>query len=306
MMKWIKFSAFLATCFLLSACIFSTSAQAHAFERGSVQGCRKIPTYPPDRYHRSKPSLPTIFPGPQGPIGPVGPIGFTGPQGPQGVPGVSNGIGGPQGPVGPVGPVGPTGPQGPIGIPGPQGPIGPVGNIGNTGPTGPIGATGPQGPIGIVGNTGLAGNTGPQGPANDLDQVGYIYNESPQVVAIEGDITFDTNDIITGGIAHTAGTSQIVIANAGIYLIKFAVSGVEPNQFGVFINGAPLPESIYGSGAGTQQNNGQVLVTLNAGDIITLRNHSSASAVTLQTLAGGTQTNENASILIEKIGAPIP
>ncbi len=45
-----------------------------------------------------------------------------------------------------------------------------------------------------------------------------------------------------------------------------------------------------------------MILTLGAGDVITLRNHSSASAVTLQTLAGGTQQNVNASILIEKIG----
>ena len=38
-----------------------------------------------------------------------------------------------------------------------------------------------------------------------------------------------------------------------------------------------------------------------AGDILTVRNHSSASAVTLQTLAGGTQINSNASILIQRL-----
>jgi hypothetical protein len=44
-----------------------------------------------------------------------------------------------------------------------------------------------------------------------------------------------------------------------------------------------------------------VIVRAAAGDVLTLRNHSSAAAVTLQTLAGGTQFNANASILIEKL-----
>jgi hypothetical protein len=58
----------------------------------------------------------------------------------------------------------------------------------------------------------------------------------------------------------------------------------------------------YGSGAGTQQNYGQAIIAVAAGDILTLRNHTSAAAVTLQTLAGGTQTNNvNASILIKKL-----
>jgi len=62
------------------------------------------------------------------------------------------------------------------------------------------------------------------------------------------------------------------------------------------------PSSIYGSGAGTQQNNGQTTLTLAAGTTINLVNHSSAAAVTLQTLAGGTQTNVNASVRIELVG----
>ena len=41
---------------------------------------------------------------------------------------------------------------------------------------------------------------------------------------------------------------------------------------------------------------------LGAGDVLSLNNHSSAAAVALQTLAGGTQTNANASIVIEKVG----
>jgi hypothetical protein len=42
------------------------------------------------------------------------------------------------------------------------------------------------------------------------------------------------------------------------------------------------------------------------GDVFTLRNHTSAAAVTIQTLAGGTQTNSNASILIRKLGGMVP
>ena len=69
----------------------------------------------------------------------------------------------------------------------------------------------------------------------------------------------------------------------------------------LFQNGAPVTGSIYGSGAGTQGNNGMVVITAAAGDVLTVRNHSSASALTLQTLAGGTQINSNASILIQRL-----
>ena len=116
---------------------------------------------------------------------------------------------------------------------------------------------------------------------------------------IEATVTFDSNGVITPGIIHAPGTDSILVTVAGDYEITFSVSGVEPNQFALFDNGAPIAGTVYGSGAGTQQNTGQVIVTLAAGDVITLVNHSSASAVILQTLAGGTQTNVNASIVIK-------
>ncbi len=43
-------------------------------------------------------------------------------------------------------------------------------------------------------------------------------------------------------------------------------------------------------------------MTLAANDVLTVVNHSSAAAVTLQTLSGGTQTNVNASVVIEQLG----
>lgn len=132
----------------------------------------------------------------------------------------------------------------------------------------------------------------------------HIYNLDAQVVALEAGISFSNNGVIAGNITHTPGTSSITLGTAGNYMVSFSVSGVEPGQFALFQNGVPVPGAIYGSGAGTQQNNGQVIVTAAAGDVLTLNNHTSAPAVTLQTLAGGTQVNANASILIEQLGAP--
>ena len=83
--------------------------------------------------------------------------------------------------------------------------------------------------------------------------------------------------------------------------MSFIVSSVEPNQFTVYLNGAPVPGGTFGSGAGTQQNPGGVILTAGVGDVITLRNHTSTSGVTLQTLAGGTQVNSNASITLYRL-----
>jgi hypothetical protein len=46
-----------------------------------------------------------------------------------------------------------------------------------------------------------------------------------------------------------------------------------------------------------------IIITAAPGDVITLRNHSNASAVDLQTLAGGWQINADASILIPQLSS---
>ncbi|MEK4894117.1 collagen-like protein [Bacillus sp. FSL M7-0996] len=263
--------------------------------------------------------FPCSFPLPQ--IGPTGITGATGPSGPTGITGATGPSGGPPGPTGITGatgpsggPPGPTGPTGITGVTGPSGgPPGPTGPTGITGATGPSGGPpGPTGPTGITGATGPSsgppgppGPTGPTGPTgltvSGLSHYAYVFNTAAQVVALEAPILFNSHGRMTPGFTHTLGTSQLMVLNAGDYKISFSISGVEPNQFTLFLNGAPVTSAVYGSGAGTQPNNGQTILTLAAGDIITLNNHTSAAAVTLQTLAGGTQTNINASIVIEKL-----
>lgn len=189
---------------------------------------------------------------------------------------------------------------------GPGGVLGQCASIaGTTGATGPAGATGAQGIQGIQGSIGAQGPTGAQGSTGATGALSsayaYVYNQqAAQVVAIESDIIFDTNGVLSG-FTHTPGTNTVIVINAGIYDISWSVSGVEPNQFALFVNGAPVAGGVFGSGAGTQQNSGELIAALSAGDVLTLRNHSSAAAVSLQTLAGGTQSNVNAALVIRKL-----
>lgn len=175
--------------------------------------------------------------------------------------------------------------------------LGEVG-IGVTGATGATGVTGLTGATGATGATGLTGATGATGTISP--SYAYIFNTGAQTVATETDVTFDSNESLVG-FTHTPNTAAINVENPGDYAVLFIVNAVEPNQFTLYLNGAPVGGSVYGSGAGTQPNPGMVIITAATGDVITLRNHSSADAVTLQTLAGGTQINSNASILIHKL-----
>jgi hypothetical protein len=177
--------------------------------------------------------------------------------------------------------------------------LGPQGAAGATGAAGPAGLTGPQGPTGLTGGQGPTGLTGPQGPAGQPNY-GYVYNETPQTVALESPVVFDTNGPLSG-FTHIAATSAVGVVSTGTYRIDFSTSGTQVNQFALADNGIVIPGTTYGSGAGTQQNDGQVIVNLTAGDVLTLVNHSSAAAIGLASTIGGTQANVNASVVIEQL-----
>lgn len=78
-----------------------------------------------------------------------------------------------------------------VGTPGPVGPPGPQGLPGADGPTGPVGPTGPAGTV--------------------TPAYAYIYNLAALVVAIEADVTFDSQGDMTTGFTHSPGSSTIVV-----------------------------------------------------------------------------------------------
>jgi len=128
----------------------------------------------------------------------------------------------------------------------------------------------------------------------------HVYALIPQTVAIAAPILFDANGPLSN-INHTPNSATISVVSAGVYYITFSVSGTEANQFDIFVNGVQILSAIYGSGAPTQQNNGSVILNLNAADTLTLVNNASSAAVTLGSVVGGTNANVTASVTILKI-----
>jgi hypothetical protein len=158
-----------------------------------------------------------------------------------------------------------------------------------------------QGTTGAGGATGPSGATGPAGSAGTA-QYGYVYNLAAQNLPLQADVAFDTNGLMTAGITHVAGSTVLVLVNAGTYQVTYSVSGTQITQMALFVDGDLVLGSDYGSGAGTQQNTGQAIVTVAGGAVLTLRNHTSAAAVDLPVRIAGTQDTANASVLIVKLG----
>lgn len=240
------------------------------------------------------PRGPRGFTGPQGIMGPPGANGATGatgpvgPQGPQGAQGVA-------GPTGPVGPTGPQGPQGLQGLQGVQGVTGPQGETGATGPAGPqglqgvagaTGATGATGPQGAIGPTGPTGPTGPAGAAGTgLIAYGGLYGTTTDAVALTTTPVALPLGTQMPSSNLTYGTNSVTVTDAGTYELAYGVRGsmsdgssltVSVGQNGTAIASTTITDALT---SGTPSSvHGQTIVTLSAGDVLTLLASDSGSA----------------------------
>jgi collagen type I alpha len=230
---------------------------------------------------------------------------FDGRRGPRGLRGLT-GKTGPTGSSGATGSQGLQGVQGIAGVPGSDGADGVDGINGTAGAPGTDGVDGVDGINGTAGIDGTDGTQGPAGPAR-VTEYAYVYNVVARSVATEADVIFDSNGVMTSGITHAVGTAGVALLTAGDYKVTFSVSGTSVSQMALFVNGSVVSGAIYGSGAGTQQNTGQAIVRIGAGDllpggaVLTVRNHTTTAAVDLASFIGGTQANANASVLVEKL-----
>jgi hypothetical protein len=160
---------------------------------------------------------------------------------------------------------------------------------------------GPSGGRGARGATGATGATGGEGV---LSQWAYAYTKDAQVIAANDDVEFTEPLIVVGSITTSPATppaKTIVIGEGNFYKITYSVSGgPSAYQFALAIDGVVDTSTIYGVAVGGEQLNGQCILYLDAGKLLTLRNVSTG-AVTLITPQGGLNPNITASIIIEKM-----
>jgi hypothetical protein len=240
---------------------------------------------------------------------------------------------GPQGATGQTGAIGLTAPTGFTGFTGAQGArgglgdtgftgfTGPTGNTGFTGLAGAAGAAGAQGATsntgftGFTGFTGATGNTGPVGQSIATLAYAYIiYGGTTSVTggstvnpSLAAAIPFGNNQVLNN-VTHTVGSTDIQVLNAGIYEVGFIVHGPSPIRFAVYVDGAVANGSAFGSGGSAAveaTSSGRLIVTANAGSIITIRNlsapFSATSVIAPPTIAGNNNTI-TASVVVRQIG----
>ncbi len=141
-------------------------------------------------------------------------------------------------------------------------------------------------------------------PPSTDNPYAYIYNTGNQSITVNGSVPFSNNGALLG-ISHDINEAPIVIEKAGVYAVWYTVSGVEVNQFTLFLNDTLVPGSTYGTDVMNNSYSGMAIINADAGDVLTLRNYASNGPVTLDSGAGGSENAVSASIMLLKIGEPV-
>lgn len=223
-----------------------------------------------------------------------------GSRGPQGFEG-ARGSTGRTGPPGIQGPIGPAGTVSIIDLAGlTTGPAGPIGPIGLTGAAGTAGLPGTPGPIGLTGPVGTVGARGPAGPSFSIARFfGMSPSDYPSTVAIGTALGFPQNGVVVGTDVVRITASEFNLVSIGVYTIEWQTSVNEPGQLTLWgglgtgtspVSGGRFADSTVGRATGTSQIIGKMLVkTTFPNTHIGVYNDSSASALTVTPLAGGTE-----------------
>lgn len=219
-------------------------------------------------------------------LGPQGPQGVTGLQGPQGI----------QGPMGLNGEIGPQGPQGPKGDNGTQG---------SQGPQGPQGIMGPEGPQGLQGTPGICNcEDCPDRPCDCCEVYANVYSIVDQSLGVFGSpndfAKFEQQNVVSSDIDTSMAniSGEIGIMKTGIYEIAYYVEAsltppfpapVPSWAFSLFKNGVQIPGSSFGGfnqspDDDIENASGAVIINVNSGDKISLRNIGTTQGVNLKSM----------------------
>ena len=101
------------------------------------------------------------------------------------------------------------------------------------------------------------------------------------------DVSFDSNGPLSG-VTHTAGAAAVTVPTTGTYQIYYGVNVTAGTgaSIAIAVNTTTDPSTVVSLLVGTGETSGTVMITLAAGDTITLRNDS-ATPFTTDATAGG-------------------
>lgn len=204
------------------------------------------------------------------------------------------------GPAGATGATGATGQAGPTGLTGPMGLAGPAGQTGAQGVTGPTGFQGATGAMGDIGVTGPTGATGPAGAGGTTATSMAAHNTNGSLIAV---LLGGTNiplpnaqniSIFTADGSNTAFT----VLSSGRYRVKYSIKITSSLLISarVVVNGTPvLALTENNNNNSVSKLDGESILTMTAGDAMSLQLFGILTAVNLQPGNGATLIAEKLS-----------
>jgi hypothetical protein len=129
-------------------------------------------------------------------------------------------------------------------------------------------------------------------------------SDNAATVAVGEAVEFPNTGINSGNAIRlvTASTSQIQLAEIGIYMVTWLVSVTEAGQLMLELNGVENPSSVFGRATGASQIAGIILIATNtANSIIRIVNPPDNSTVLTITPGAGGARAVSASLIILRI-----
>lgn len=187
-----------------------------------------------------------------------------------------------------------------------QGPPGPQGLPGSPGPTGLPGIEGLPGIQGLIGPTGA---TGSQGASGFVAAYGFFFSVTDQSLAPTGQIILEATSVPSLNITPNITNDGFIVNLKGDYAITYVanviVSSASQNySIGLTANNIPIPFSACSAPIGTGAvvptsfyMVGQVMTSLNAGDVISFINADTTTTLAIDSTAG----SYSASLYFQKL-----
>ena len=121
---------------------------------------------------------------------------------------------------------------------------------------------------------------------------------APQKVTINENFNWST-ELVKRDIKYTQGMDNITIKQSGTYDIFADIICNESVQIALFVNGKPLPSTIFGRDSGAVRCLMRQMIKLYRGDLITVNNYeSSIGTVTVAENPGGNAVGQSATFTL--------
>ena len=130
---------------------------------------------------------------------------------------------------------------------------------------------------------------------------GSFYNKTSQDVPVESDVVWENYQNVNGLSWDVSKPTEIVVSEDGVYKIFALLHVNKAAQFTFVVNGVLREETTQGVNKGSAILSLRGMFPLKANDVITLKNHTSASSITLTTNAGGSEASVSAMCEVMKI-----